>query len=217
MLATAQTLLPTIEQYCRQIENEFELISQERKENLHVLASYISEQLKQNKAVQLNFICTHNSRRSQLAQVWAQVGAMYYGISREKLQTFSGGTEATACNERTIAALQRVGFQIVKNGFITPTNPIYHLTYAQETSPLALFSKVYSDAANPQRDFAAVLVCSQADEACPIVRGAALRLYHGYEDPKKSDGTPQETAVYDATCRLIAREMLYLFSRIDKD
>jgi protein-tyrosine-phosphatase len=214
MPVSAQKLLPALQDYCKDIESEFNQISDERKENLQKITDYVKAKADAGEIIRLTFICTHNSRRSQFGQVWAKVAGMYYGIAPEKLETFSGGTEATACNERTIAALQRAGFQVNTDGAISPTNPIYALTFADGQAPLRLFSKVYNDAANPQQDYAAVLVCSQADEACPMVRGAATRIYHGYEDPKKSDGTPQESATYDATCRLIAREIFYVFASL---
>ncbi|MCS7018628.1 MAG: protein-tyrosine-phosphatase [Cytophagales bacterium] len=209
----AQPLLPALQEYCKTIEAEFNQIDEERKKNLQQIADYIQAKIDAHQNIRLTFICTHNSRRSQFGQVWAKVAGVYYGIA---LETFSGGTEVTACNPRTIAALQRAGFQIVENGSISSTNPIYALSFVQGHPPLQLFSKAYYDATNPQQDFAAILVCSQADEACPIVRGATARIYHGYEDPKKSDGTPQESTAYDATCRLIAREMFYVFALLKK-
>lgn len=214
MSGSAQNLLPALQEYCKGIEAEFNQISDERKENLQKITAYVKAKADAGQTIRLTFICTHNSRRSQLGQVWAKTAGMYYGIAPDKLETFSGGTEATACNERTVAALQRAGFQVSKAGEISPTNPIYALTFAEGQAPLRLFSKVYDDAANPQKDYAAVLVCSQADEACPMVRGASERIYHGYEDPKKSDGSPEESATYDATCRLIAREIFYVFASL---
>ncbi|WP_448520373.1 protein-tyrosine-phosphatase [Rhodoflexus sp.] len=216
MPAAAQKLLPALQDYCKSVEAEFDQISDERKENLQKIADYVKARVDAEETIRLTFICTHNSRRSQFGQVWAKVAGTYYGIPPEKLATYSGGTETTACNERTIAALQRAGFQTATDGAISPTNPIYTVTFADAQAPLRLFSKVYDDAANPQKDYAAVLVCSQADEACPMVRGATERIYHGYEDPKKSDGSPEESATYDATCRLIARELLYVFASLKK-
>lgn len=214
MPVSAQKLLPALQDYCKSIEAEFNQISDERKESLQQIAAYVKAKADAGETIRLTFICTHNSRRSQFGQVWAKAAGMYYGIAPEKLATFSGGTETTACNARTVAALRRAGFQVITDGTISPANPIYALTFADGQAPLRLFSKVYNDAANPQHDYAAILVCSQADEACPMVRGAAARIYHGYEDPKKSDGSPQESATYDATCRLIAREIFYVFASL---
>jgi arsenate reductase (thioredoxin) len=74
-------------------------------------------------------------------------------------------------------------------------NPIYWVRWGknQETQE---FSKLYSDARNPQKDFAAILVCSEADAACPTVIGASKRIPAPYMDPKMYDGAPFEAAKY---------------------
>jgi hypothetical protein len=77
---------------------------------------------------------------------------------------------------------------------------------------LTCFSKSYEDASNPQQGYCAVMTCSHADENCPLIPGAALRISLPFEDPKAFDGTNEETARYDECCRQIAREMLYAFS-----
>lgn len=211
-----QSLLPTLQTYCNTLEQEFSQISTERKENLQIIAKYIKDKLAKKEPIALNFICTHNSRRSQFGQVWAMTAAKYYGLSPQQITTFSGGTEATACNPRTVAALKRAGVQIeVINEVSAPVtvanNPRYAVQIAPKTQPVFLFSKKYNDTENPQKNFCAILVCSQADESCPLVNGAEKRIYHGYEDPKKSDGQANENQVYDETCRLIARELFYVF------
>ncbi len=199
--------------YCQTLESEFSLIPEDRKENLKQIASYIKTRLAEQKKAEVVFICTHNSRRSQLAQVWAGLAYQYYGFAPEGLATFSGGTEATACNPRTVATLKRAGVQI-STPVTVVNNPRYELqlNLAEKKQTLYLFSKKYNEESNPQKDFCAVLVCSQADESCPVVAGAGKRIYHSYEDPKKSDGSADEAKVYDATCRLIAREMFYMLS-----
>ncbi|MCU0392026.1 MAG: protein-tyrosine-phosphatase [Thermoflexibacter sp.] len=214
-------LFPELQTYCNSLESEFSQISEDRKENLKKIAQFISEKYKKGETVNLTFICTHNSRRSQFGQVWAKVAAAYYGLNLEKIQTYSGGTEATACNPRTVAALQRAGIKVeTMNQISAPAtvanNPRYEVRFAEKTTPFFLFSKKYSDEQNPQKNYGAILVCSQADEACPVVFGADARIYHGYEDPKKSDGTPEETQTYDATCRLIARELFYVFGQVER-
>ena len=88
-------------------------ISDQRKDLLKPLQDYLSLEVKQKKAVNLNFICTHNSRRSQLSQVWAKVIGDFYGHT---INTFSGGIEITACNERTIDSLVRMGFDVTNPG-----------------------------------------------------------------------------------------------------
>ena len=47
-------------------------------------------------------------------------------------------------------------------------------------------------------------------QPCPVVVGAAARFPLTFMDPKRSDGTPECRAVYDATLKEIAAEMGYL-------
>lgn len=180
-------------------------IDESRKPVLNQLADYI----KNNEDVKLNFICTHNSRRSHLSQIWAQVFAHYAGI---KVETFSGGTEATAFHPNAVAALERAGLKISNNG---GANPRYQVSFSDDLDPMICYSKVFDEPANPQVDFAAVMTCSEADSGCPFVPGAKARIKLFYEDPKISDGTPEEAKTYDERCAQIASEMKYIFSRIN--
>lgn len=205
----AQNLLPKLQDYCKTLPSEFAQIPAERKTNLNELAGFIQAKKEKGESIDLTFICTHNSRRSQFGQVWAKAAAQYYNIP---INSYSGGTEATTCPPQTLAAMQRAGF--VTTPKTAEKNALHEVVFAEKELPLTLFSKVYNDTHNPQKNFAAILVCSSADQGCPLVMGATLRLYHGYEDPKKSDGTAEESATYDAACRLIAREMFYVFSQI---
>ncbi|WP_288006662.1 low molecular weight phosphatase family protein [Thermonema sp.] len=202
------TLYPALEQYLQKRSSEFNQISHERKEQLRTFAEHIRQLHHKQGEVPITFICTHNSRRSHFAQVWMTVAA--YNAGLDYIRCYSGGTEATACNPRTIAALQRAGFQVStrRDG----DNPHYQIRFASDAPAVIAYSKVYDAAENPQERFIAVMTCSQADEACPAVRGAAARVALPYEDPKKADGTPQEASTYDARCAQIAREMLYVVS-----
>jgi len=201
-------LYPSIEQYLLQRRNEWSQIDNERKAQLRVFAEQIQRLHDKQGEVPIIFICTHNSRRSHFAQVWMSVAAYRAGL--DYIRCYSGGTEATACNPRTIAALQRAGFQIttLQEG----ENPKYQIRFSDDAQPIIAYSKVYDTAENPQHGFVAVMTCSQADEACPAVRGAAARVAIPYEDPKKADGSPQEASTYDERCAQIAREMLYVVS-----
>ncbi|HQV32285.1 MAG TPA: protein-tyrosine-phosphatase [Calditrichia bacterium] len=189
---------------------ETNTIPEIRKTELKQLAGFIERQLQDKKIPQLIFICTHNSRRSHLSQIWAHAAAYFYGIP--EVTTFSGGTEATAFNYRAVAAVGNAGFQIEKT--TDGDNPVYLVRYAADAHPLKCFSKKYSDPFNPQDNFCAIMTCSDADEACPIVFGAAERITIRYNDPKAFDDTEQETEKYDERCRQIAREMLFAFSQI---
>ncbi|TXF88026.1 protein-tyrosine-phosphatase [Neolewinella aurantiaca] len=196
---------PQLDAYIKELTDEETLIPQERKELLLKLSGYI--QKKKGGPVQLNFICTHNSRRSHLAQIWASVAAAWFGL--EQVTTFSGGTEATAFNPRAVAALQRAGFDIVNPG---GENPHYRVKFGEAAEPLECWSKTFDDPANPEGDFAAIMTCSDADENCPFIPGVDLRLPLTYEDPKVADDTPQEAERYDERVRQIGREIFFALS-----
>ena len=181
-------------------------ISDQRKELLKPLKEYLSSKIKQKSVVNLNFICTHNSRRSQLSEVWAKIIGDFYGLN---INTFSGGIEITACNERTINSLSRLGIKIKNLG---GENPHYEIKYADNKTPITLFSKLYDDPANPKTGFAAVMSCSHADENCPFIPGAEKRISLPYEDPKAYDNTADEAKIYDERSIQIATEMKYVFS-----
>ena len=206
----ASSMTPILPGYVNQRAGEFDQISDDRKQQLDKLSNYVRSRIDAKLPTRLTFICTHNSRRSQLAQIWAMTAAANYGIPG--VEAFSGGTEATAFNPRAIGALRRAGFEIPNPS--DGNNPHYLVRYHPAAAPLECFSKVYSHSPNPTMDFCAVMNCSQADRSCPNVAGAADRIAIAYDDPKAFDGTPQESAKYDERCRQIAREMLYVFSSI---
>jgi arsenate reductase len=203
-------LLPTLRPYVREIVNELPRVSAERRAVLDEIATNIAARLQAGKPAQLTFICTHNSRRSHMSQIWAQTAACYFGL--EGIHAFSGGTEATACNCRTVAALRRVGFAI--EDATTGDNPIYVVRYAADRPPIRAYSKLYNAAPNPKRDFIALMTCSVADRTCPVVEGAIARYAIHYADPRLCDDTPTETAAYNERCREIAREMFYIMSEV---
>ncbi len=199
-------LLDKVDQLTEELLAEAGQIPQARQELLAQLTSYLVQKLAKNEPIALNFICTHNSRRSHLGQIWAATAAAYFGLAN--ITTYSGGTESTAFNPRAVAALERVGFQIKNPG---GENPRYEVHYALDTPPLICFSKTYDDPTNPQTQFAAIMTCSDADENCPFIPGAELRLPLTYEDPKIADNTPAEAARYEERLRQIGREILYAF------
>lgn len=185
-------------------------ILEERKEVLQVLIDYIQKKVVHNQEINLNFICTHNSRRSQFSQIWGKVAASYHGV---EINSFSGGVEVTAFNERAVASIKRFGFKVSKEG---ESNPKYFVFYSNDEDPIVTFSKVYDDAANALYGFAAVMTCSHADENCPFIPGAEARIPVRYEDPKAFDDTDQEAEMYDTRSLQIASELLYVFSRIKR-
>lgn len=191
------TMLPEVEQYLLERGREFDEIPDERKAQLKKISRFVANRIQAGQPARLTFVCTHNSRRSHLAQIWAAAAGLHYGI--DGVETFSGGTEATAFNPRAIAAIERAGLRVEKAE--DGKNPRYSVRYQEAKSPLICFSKVYSDPPNPKEEFCAVMTCSQADQSCPNVLGSSLRVAIPYEDPKGSDGTSEEASTYDSTLR----------------
>lgn len=200
---------PLLQSYVEGLEQEFDLIPNERKILLNSFASYIQIKLSEDTPIALNFICTHNSRRSHISQIWMAAFAHFFGM--DQIVTYSGGTEATAFNPRAVAAMERAGFQIANPG---GENPHYMVSFAEHVPGIECFSKTYDDPFNPAKGFAAIMTCSHADENCPFIPGASFRLALTYEDPKISDNTPQETEHYDERVRQIGRELFYAMKQI---
>lgn len=211
-LAAPSDVLETLHPKIESITSEFEEIPSERKQALEEITDFVRSQIEAGEEPRLTFICTHNSRRSHLSQIWAQTAAAYYDVPGVK--TFSGGTETTACNPRTVRAMRRAGFSVANS---TPgeENPHYLVQYSEGAAPIEAFSKVYHGESNPKSGFIAVMTCSHADTHCPLVEGSLLRVAVPYIDPKVSDGTDKESATYDERCHQIAREMFYLMSRVN--
>jgi arsenate reductase len=200
-----------IKEFCEAKAKEFHLISDKRKSILVKIAAYIN--YKEAEPVNLLFVCTHNSRRSTFGQVWAKTAAHFYGITN--VETYSGGTEVTAFHPNAINALLLTGFDMSEKG--DPSNPKITMIFDKEENAAICFSKVFDDEANPKSNFGALMTCGHADENCPFIAGAELRIPLTYVDPKVSDGTPQMVETYKEISTEIAREMLYLFSLCKKN
>jgi arsenate reductase (thioredoxin) len=205
-------LFPKLSSYCKKLSEEFVLIPEERKTALQEIANFIVEQRKEHKPANLLFVCTSNSRRSHMAQVWSQIAAYYYGV--DGVFTFSGGTEQTCVHVNALHALARTGIEIYSND--QGENPLRYIRVGSKVNPWAIFSKKYTDSTNPKDNFGAVMVCSEADKSCPFVVGAELRLSLPYQDPKEFDNSPLRDARYDERCRQIAREMFYIMDLVSK-
>ncbi|TWU01698.1 low molecular weight phosphatase family protein [Neorhodopirellula pilleata] len=206
---SGSSLYPELLRYLDERVTEFESIPTDRKTELAKVADYVRERLSKSEPAKLTFICTHNSRRSHLSQIWAQVAAEYYGLVG--VETFSGGTEATAFNPRAVAAMQRCGLKIVADD-PAASNPRYSVYTSDSSAPQVCFSKTYGDSPNPSQGYCAVMTCSQADDACPLVMGCDLRMPIRYEDPKVADDTELETQRYDERSAQICSEMLFMMS-----
>ncbi len=203
-----------LRRYVKDLSGEFSQIDPERQAQIQDLADEIVREQASDGTARLLFICTHNSRRSHMAQAWATAAAAFYGV--EGIDATSGGTEATAFNPRAVAALKRAGFRIVEQPGVQTTNPVYLVQMGNGLPSFLASSKVYGDPINPQSDFFAVMVCSDADRSCPLVDGSDGRFALPYEDPKFYDDTPSEEMQYDLRCRQIAREMFFLMEQVKR-
>ncbi|MBD1421197.1 arsenate-mycothiol transferase ArsC [Sphingobacterium chuzhouense] len=185
-------------------------VSEERKRILQPLIDYVQQKSNSGADIDLNFICTHNSRRSHLAQVWAQVASAYFNIPN--IHCYSGGTEETALFPKVAETLTNQGFTMFK--IAETDNPIYSIKYGDNALPIIGFSKQYDSPFNPASAFVAIMTCSQADGGCPFIAGAEKRIPITFEDPKISDGSPEQAQVYAERSLQIATEMFYVFSMI---
>ncbi|WP_428225601.1 low molecular weight phosphatase family protein [Flavobacterium sp.] len=185
-------------------------VSEERKELLNPLITYIQGKVDKQEEIRLNFICTHNSRRSHLSQIWAQTMAFHFGI--KQVYCYSGGTEATAMFPKVAETLSKQGFYIQK--LSNAENPVYTVRFDENQHPVICFSKAYFDGFNPKNTFGAIMTCNNADEGCPMVFGAEARFPVKYNDPKAYDGTDLMDEKYAERSLEIASEMHYVFSQI---
>ncbi|NGM66830.1 low molecular weight phosphatase family protein [Sphingobacterium sp. SGR-19] len=189
---------------------DVQTVSEERKTILQPLIDFVQRKANSGAYINLNFICTHNSRRSHLAQVWAQVASAYYNIPN--VLCYSGGTEETALFPKVAETLINQGFNIFK--IAETDNPVYAIKYSDNALPIIGFSKKYDSSFNPASAFVAIMTCSQADGGCPFIAGAEKRIPITFEDPKMSDGSPEQAQVYAERSLQIAQEMFYVFSMI---
>ena len=205
-----EQLLPGIEETILALD--IKSISEERKELLNPLINYLKQKISNHQPIALNFICTHNSRRSHLSQVWARTTAHYVGINN--INCYSGGTEATAMFPVAADTLKNNGFEIKK--LSQTENPVYSIKYANNAHPIIGFSKTFDDSFNPESNFGAIMTCSSADKGCPIVSGSDGRFPITYDDPKAFDNTSQQAEKYKERSIQIATEMLYVMQNAAK-
>ena len=187
-------------------------ITAERKAVLQPLIDFISTKVVSNAEIRLNFICTHNSRRSHLSQVWAQTLAYHFGINN--VFCYSGGTESTALFPVVAETLTQQGFEILT--LSEGKNPIYSIKYGENEHPIIGFSKKFDGDFNPKSQFAAIMTCAQADDDCPYIAGAEKRFPTPFEDPKAFDNTPQQLEKYKERSLQIATELFYVFAQVKK-
>lgn len=187
------------------------LITSERKAQLQPLIDFIQQKKNSQQTIRLNFICTHNSRRSHLSEIWAQAMAFHFGL--KNVFCYSGGTEATAMFWKVHQTLAAQGFEVMQ--LSESANPVFAIKYAPNESAIICFSKIYHHDFNPKGDYAAIMTCDHADEGCPVVLGAAARFAVRYQDPKQYDNTPLMDDKYAERSLEIGQEMWYIFSQIN--
>tara|TARA_B100001057_G_C22861647_1_gene954791 strand:+ start:3149 stop:3787 length:639 start_codon:yes stop_codon:yes gene_type:complete len=182
-------------------------ISYERKLILEAIAAQIKFDLADGTQVKLVYLCTHNSRRSHFSQVWGCVAAVLFGF--KEIETYSGGTVATACHPNTIEALRDLGFKITCND-LAADNPHYKVYYSEDDF-IDCYSKANTEDVLPQNDFIAIMTCADSDDNCPLVPGAKKRFSTTYDDPKEFDKSENPVEHYKKRCLQIAHEALYTF------
>ncbi|NOR29272.1 MAG: hypothetical protein GQ540_12160 [Lutibacter sp.] len=177
---------------------------------LESIATCIVNELKQHKNVHLNYICTHNSRRSQLAQIWSNYASNYFKINN--IENFSGGTAVTSFFRNTVKTLQEVGFKFQLLEF-SHQNPEYLISYKNCTNPIIGFSKLYDHEHN-KNPYIAITTCTNADENCPFIPDAVQRFHLPFNDPKSYDNTLYQSEKYLEASKQIAGEIHFIFNII---
>lgn len=194
-------------------ENAFKKtkLTKDRQILLSKIAEAIAKEYSVNEVVNLNFICTHNSRRSQLGQVWSYFAANYFNLN---INAFSGGTEVTAFYRNTLKTLQKVGFEFNLTDF-SHQNPTYEISFNKRKKSILGFSKLYSNPINIE-PFMAITTCNNADKNCPFIPTASHRFHLPFVDPKHSDGTKKQEETYLETSEQIAGEVYFIFAAVKK-
>ncbi|MEY4659025.1 MAG: protein-tyrosine-phosphatase [Crocinitomicaceae bacterium] len=194
-------------QFSEETLTRFDEISFERKSILENITRYIQNNLDSGKVSKLMFICTHNSRRSHFGQILCAIAAEYYQIPG--VQTYSAGTEITAFHPNAISALRKIGLDIEAK---ESGKNAHFQVQINSTTVLQAYSKLITDDINPKNEFAAIMTCTQAEENCPFVAGAAVRIGLPFDDPKAFDGTNMESEMYLSRLQEMATQLFYVFS-----
>lgn len=211
-----QDMIAKTRKHADLLSTQFDQIEQHHHKPADELVAWVVKHYQVGKPLGVIVVCTGNTRRSMLGATMGNVAAAYHGLP--DLHFYSGGTEPDAINPRTIATLKEIGLDIEATGKEAARgkkgdeNPIYRVQWGKGMET-AEFSKKYSDAANPQEKFAAMMVCSEAETACPNVAGATTRIPVLYLDPKAFDGAPFEAAKYAERRDDIGRFMLSVMTQ----
>jgi len=197
-----------IQLFCLEITSSFKYIPSSRLQLLDGIVLEINEFLNNKKNLNFLFVCTHNSRRSQFANVWAEIAATFYNLN--SIKSYSCGTEKSIVSKNTIQTLKDLGIRIENH----PSIPnAFHAFYGKELF-IDVFSKKYSDPTISKEDTIAIMTCSDADQNCPIIPYAKNRISLNFKDPKRFDNTSSFKMEYQKTGKEIAREIFYIFSKL---
>ncbi len=191
---------------------DFNTINKDKQKDLKEISRFIAENIKRDTSVQIVYICTHNSRRSQFSQIWSEIASFYYGLP---INSYSGGVEITAFNSKAIESLKRMGFAVLSKNQMA-SNPRYLIKYADQGDDIICFSKLFNNPINPKENFISMMTCDHADENCPIIPGTLKRISFRFDDPKAYDGTPLETQMYDERSLEIAKELFFIMEQTSK-
>ena len=190
-----------------------QLFNQTPSEDRRPILETMAQSFANEAQLKVNFICTHNSRRSHFSEVLFRTAVNYYGLKNVK--TFSGGTECTALFPEVAESFSRHGFKVVPiQAYNQQAYKIFIENLEREETTPILFSKIYNAEYNPQENYHAVMVCDSAHESCPVVHGSTQRHSLIFQDPKSSDGKQNQFQVYDRTLALIATELAFVARRI---
>lgn len=136
----------------------------------------------------LLFLCTGNSCRSQMAEGWARK------LAPRWLHVDSAGIEAHGKNPRAIAVMAEAGIDISRQ-------PSTKLT----------------DAMLQHADYL-VTVCGHAEEHCPVLPPGTRKEHWPLDDPAQATGSDaQIMAVFRATRDDIRRRVEELITRLARD
>jgi arsenate reductase (thioredoxin) len=216
-------LVPKVREHADTLTASFDMIGETHRLAGPKLVDWIAHNYRPGKPLDVIVVCTGNSRRSILGATMGNIAAAYYGLP--EIRFHSGGTAPTAVNVRTVNTLKEIGVEIwptgkdAVRGEPQTANPMYRVRWGSpgEIGGLSMeateFSKHYDDPANPQKGFSALMVCGEADAACPFVKGSALRISMPYLDPKIYDGGAYESAKYAERRDDIGRMMLSVMAQ----
>lgn len=173
----------------------------DRKLLLNKVVEVIKSHDKEAKVV---FVCTHNSRRSQAAELLLHLISEHF---KRPIITESAGTESTAFHGNMVKAFNSFGVNFLKYDL---GNPLY--IYQEFGQDKYLYSKRLEEL--DYQNSILITVCGDAKDNCPLILDGLAHLHLGYTDPKSFDGSDDELTGYQGKILEIGAELYYLVKRI---